>query len=116
KQHTIFINTLLLPQSPFIVGSVTLLILCGVAVFMGIEIIGRCNEFLTPIILVLMIPLLLLSMGEADPGNLEPILGGGLLPVLQGAIAPSGAFMNQLFILGWLLPYLNQPEKARKSY
>jgi spore germination protein KB len=113
-QHTLFINTLLLPKSPSIVMSLLLLILCGLAVIMGIEVIGRCNEFLLPLIIFFLIPLLFLMMGEVDPNQLKPILGEGILPVLQGAVSPAGAFFNQLFILGWLLPYLNQPKKALK--
>ncbi|BFT72949.1 GerAB/ArcD/ProY family transporter [Paenibacillus sp. P36] len=61
-----------------------------------------------------MIPLLILTIGAADHEQLKPVLADGFLPVLQGAILPAGAFMNQLFILGWLLPYLNQPKKALK--
>ncbi|MFJ5761122.1 endospore germination permease [Neobacillus sp. NPDC093182] len=113
-QHTFFIKTLLLPKSPAIVGSLTLMILCGLAVYMGIEVIGRCNEFLTPLILVSLIPILILAIGEADPVLLKPFLGEGILPVLQGAVIPAGSYMNQVLILGWLLPYLNQPKKARK--
>lgn len=113
-QHTFFIKTLLLPKSPTIVGSLSLLILCGIAVIAGIEVIGRCNEFLTPLILVFLIPILILAIGEADPVRLKPFLGEGILPVLQGAVIPAGAFMNQVIILGWLLPYLNQPKKALK--
>lgn len=113
-QHTFFIKTLLLPRSPSIVGSMTLLILCGLAVYMGIEVIGRCSEFLTPLKLVFLIPLLILTIGASDPQQLKPILADGFLPVLQGAILPAGAYMNQLFILGWLLPYLNKPKKALK--
>ncbi|KQX68131.1 hypothetical protein ASD40_24930 [Paenibacillus sp. Root444D2] len=114
-QHTFFIKTLLLPKSPSIVGSLSLLILCGIAVIAGIEVIGRCNEFLSPLILVVsLIPILILALVEADPVRLKPFLGEGILPVLQGAVIPAGAFMNQVFILGWLLPFLNQPEKARK--
>ncbi|MDU0201233.1 GerAB/ArcD/ProY family transporter [Paenibacillus sp. MAH-36] len=113
-QHTFFIKTLLLPRSPSIIGSLTLLILCGLAVYMGIEVIGRCSEFLTPLKLVFLIPLLILTIGAADHEQLKPVLADGFLPVLQGAILPAGAFMNQLFILGWLLPYLNQPQKAFK--
>ncbi|MDQ0876156.1 spore germination protein KB [Paenibacillus sp. V4I3] len=113
-QHTFFIKALLLPKSPSIVESLSLLILCGIAVFAGIEVIGRCNEFLTPLLLGSLIPILILAFGEADPVRLKPFLGEGILPVLQGAVIPGGAFMNQVFILGWLLPYLNQPKKARK--
>lgn len=113
-QHTGFINTLLLPRSPTIVASLTFLILCALAVLTGIEVIARANEFISVLILSLLIPLLILTTGEADPAALKPVLGDGLKPVLQGMVSPAGGFMNQLFILGWLLPYLNQPKKALK--
>ncbi|WP_162463195.1 GerAB/ArcD/ProY family transporter [Paenibacillus psychroresistens] len=111
--HANFINALLLPKSPSIVANLTLFIICSLAVFTGIEVIARCNEFITLLILFFIIPLLILITKEGDINQLKPILGGGILPVLQGAIGPAGGFMNQLFILGWLLPYLNKPKKAR---
>ncbi|WP_115993586.1 GerAB/ArcD/ProY family transporter [Cohnella lupini] len=114
KQHTFFIHTLLLPKSPSIVGSLTVLVLSGIAVYLGIEVIGRSTEFLTPMKMVLLLPLFFLTLRDLDPGQLKPVLAEGILPVLQGAIVPAGAFMNQMFILGWLLPYLNFPKKARK--
>ncbi|NBD23727.1 GerAB/ArcD/ProY family transporter [Paenibacillus glycinis] len=113
-QHTGFISTLLLPRTPSIVASLSFLILCGLAVIAGIEVIARCNEFISILILVFLIPLLILTAGEANPAAIKPVLGNGLLPVLQSTVSPAGGFMNQLFILGWLLPYLNQPKKARK--
>ena len=113
-QHTKFVRTLLLPTSPSIVLIMSLLLLAGLAVYSGIEVIARCNEFLLPLILLCCIPLYLLMLKEADPNRILPILNHGLLPVLQGSVSLSGAFINQLFILGWLLPFLNQPKKAMK--
>ncbi|MFC4807695.1 GerAB/ArcD/ProY family transporter [Paenibacillus sp. GCM10023250] len=114
-QHTGFIKTLLLPNSPSIVSTVTFLLLCGLAAAAGIEVIGRSNEFLTLLILVFLLPLLVLTTMEADLTQLQPVLGDGIVPVLQGALSPAGGYMNQFFILGWLLPYLNHPGKARKA-
>ncbi|SFS63100.1 endospore germination permease [Paenibacillus sp. BC26] len=113
-QHVGFVSTLLLPQSPHIVGSLTFLILCAIAVLTGIEVIARCNELISMIILVSLLPLLILTASIGDFNQLKPVLGDGVVPVLQGAVSPAGGFMNQLFILGWLYPYLNQPHKARK--
>lgn len=115
KQHTFFISTLLLPNSPPIVASFTIVLVAALAVIAGIEVIARSNELLTMLMLILLIPLLLLSIKEADPGQLEPVLGNGVGPLLRAAITPASSFMNQLFILGWLLPYLNQPKKAAKA-
>lgn len=113
-QHNGFISTILLPKSPPIILSSTILILCSLAAIAGIEVIARCNEFLALLILSALIPLLILTTGEADPGQLKPFLGSGIVPVLQAAVSPAGGFMSQLFILGWLLPHLNQPKKAHK--
>ncbi|MEK5645750.1 hypothetical protein BK138_32595 [Paenibacillus rhizosphaerae] len=113
-QHTGFISTLLLPRSPALIISLTFLILCGLAAHLGIEVIARSNEFLTVLLLVLIIPLLILTILEANYNEIKPILNGGIYPVIQGAISPAGGFMSQLFILGWLLPYLKQPKIAHK--
>ncbi|MDF2646998.1 MAG: hypothetical protein K0Q73_2803 [Paenibacillus sp.] len=112
-EHIGFINTVLLPNSPSFIVIVTLLIICGFAVSLGIEVIARSNEFLSILIIVFFIPLLFLMLGRSDFGQLKPIFNKGILPVLQGSLFPA-SFMSQFFILGWLLPYLNQPNKARK--
>ncbi|MFC3803459.1 endospore germination permease [Cohnella sp. GCM10012308] len=114
-QHTGFVNTLLLPESPFLVISLTLLVLSGAAAYMGIEVIARSNEFLTLLLLFLFIPLLILTVTEADAHLLKPVMENGLVPVLQGAVNPAGGFMNQVFILGWLLPYFQSSGKARRA-
>ncbi|MDG0793926.1 endospore germination permease [Cohnella ginsengisoli] len=113
-QHTGFVSTLLLPESPFLVISLTLLALSGIAAFLGIEVIARSNEFLTLLLLVLFIPLLVLTIKDADVHQLKPIVENGFGPVLQGAFNPAGGFMNQVFILGWLLSYYESSSKARK--
>ncbi|WP_127492128.1 GerAB/ArcD/ProY family transporter [Paenibacillus glycanilyticus] len=113
-QHTGFISTLLLPTSPTLIISLTFLVMCGLAARLGIEVIARSTEFLTLLLLVFFIPLLILTLREANFNEIKPILSGGIYPVLQGAVNPAGGFMNQLFIMGWLLPYLNQPKAARK--
>lgn len=114
-QHTAFISTLLLPNSPSIVGSATLLVLCALAATAGIEVIGRCNQFLTPLLILVVLPIFILAIKDASPAFLKPVLGNGIKPVMQGALLPAGAFMNQLFILGWLLPYLDRPKMDRKA-
>ncbi|MFF2093972.1 endospore germination permease [Paenibacillus sp. NPDC058174] len=114
NQHIQFVNTVLLHRSPPIVLSLSLALLCGIAVYMGIESIARCNEYLALVMFVLLIPLLMLMLAEYDPERLRPVLSNGLFPVLQGSIFPA-AYLSQFFILGWLLPYLNKPKKALKA-
>ncbi|MED1792097.1 GerAB/ArcD/ProY family transporter [Brevibacillus nitrificans] len=114
NQHIQFINTVLLHRSPAIVISLTLAILCGIAAYMGIESIARTNEFLSFFIFFVLCPLIILMLMESDPERLRPILSKGIIPVLQASIFPS-AYTSQVFILGWLLPFLNHPKKAMKA-
>lgn len=113
NQHVQFINTVFLMRTPSIVVSLTLALLCGIAVYMGIESIARCNEYLSLLIFALLIPLLLLMLAESDLERLRPVMSKGIVPVLQASIFPV-AYLGQFVILGWLLPYLNQPKKAAK--
>ncbi|MDR6880015.1 endospore germination permease [Bacillus sp. 3255] len=114
NQHIQFINTVLLHRSPAIVISLTLALLCGAASYMGIESIARCNGFLALFIIVLLIPLLLLMLTESDPQRLRPVMSNGVIPLLQGSVFPAG-YLCQFCILGWLFPYLNQPDKKVKA-
>lgn len=113
NQHIQFINTIFLMRTPALVVSLTLAILCGIAVYMGIESIARCNEYLALFIFALLIPLLLLMLAESDPQLLRPVMGNGIVRILQASVFPI-AYIGQFMILGWLLPYLNQPKKAAK--
>lgn len=112
NEHAGFIQTVLLPRTPTIVSIITMLILCAFAVISGIEVIARSNEFLTPLIILSLLPLLILSFWDAEPHLLKPFLAEGIVPVLKGAVVPS-AWMSQFFFLGWLLPNLNKPEEAK---
>ena len=99
-QHTKFVRTLLLPTSPSIVLIMSLLLLAGLAVYSGIEVIARCNEFLLPLILLCCIPLYLLMLKEADPNRILPILNHGLLPVLQGIRQLIGSIYQPIVYIG----------------
>ncbi|KRE46494.1 GerAB/ArcD/ProY family transporter [Paenibacillus sp. Soil724D2] len=113
NQHIQFINTVLLMRTPGIVVSLTLALLCGLAAYMGIESIARSNEYISLLIFVLLLPLLILMLAESDSERILPVMSQGMVPLLQASIFPT-AYLSQFFILGWLLPYLNQPKKATK--
>ncbi|WP_028400699.1 GerAB/ArcD/ProY family transporter [Ectobacillus panaciterrae] len=45
--------------------------------------------------------------------NILPIMGKGILPSIQGAIAVQ-AWFNDLFYMSFFLPFLKDPEKRQK--
>jgi spore germination protein KB len=114
NEHSRFINTFLLPRTPPIVGVGTIVLLAALAVYAGIEVIGRCNIFLMIFIFAFLLPLCILALKDANPERLKPVLSEGVVPVLQGGL-PVSANINQVFLLGWLLPFLQQRLKARKA-
>ena len=105
---TLFSN----PRTPRILTIAIFLTLCGVAAWLGIETIARTSEVLTPINIILVLITLLMLIPDMKPELLQPVIGHGFTPILQGAIIPSG-WMGELLYAGFLLPYLTDMKKAR---
>nr|WP_145164461.1 endospore germination permease [Paenibacillus terrae] len=114
NEHSRFINTFLLPRTPSVVGGLTIVALSALAVYAGIEVIGRCNIFLSLLIFMVLVPLFMLALQDTNVTHLMPVMGEGFVPVLQGSL-PLSANINQVFLIGWLIPFLKQRREARKA-
>lgn len=108
-----FITLFAQPQTPRIITITLFLLVCGIGAWLGIEVLGRCSEFLVPLNIIFVIIVSILLLPELNPDYLRPVLGHGLRPIFQGAIMPSG-WSGEFFMLGFLLPYLNNPQKGRR--
>lgn len=106
---TLFTN----PRTPRTVTIALFLVLCGIAVWLGIEVIARSAEVFLPFIIFFYGISILMLIPDLKPEFLQPVLGHGLTPVLRGAIIPSG-WMGEFVFVGMLLPYFNQPQKVRR--
>ncbi|WP_018132853.1 GerAB/ArcD/ProY family transporter [Effusibacillus pohliae] len=113
REHTDFIETVALPRTPVVVEAGVFLVLCGITVYVGIESIGRCCQFLVPFFVLFLIPFFVLSLPNMEFDRLQPFLGNGVLPVLKAAIVPSG-WLGEVFVLAFLLPYLDRRSDGRK--
>jgi spore germination protein KB len=105
---TLFTN----PRTPRIVTIAMFGVLCGVAVFLGIEVMARFSEHMVPIIAISVFVVLLLLIPDMKPSHLQPVMGHGLLPMVRGAVIPS-AWMGEIVFVGFFLPYVNDLKKAR---
>ncbi|MGG3624591.1 GerAB/ArcD/ProY family transporter [Bacillus gobiensis] len=94
-----------------------LLVLCYV-LFLGIETLGRTAEVFIVILIFFGVTasLLVFFSGYVDFHNLQPFLENGWEPILK--TVPSIAFFpfGEFFVFTMLLPYLNQPESAKKVW
>ncbi len=80
-----FVNTVSFPETPFIVPTIGVIILCGWIVREGIEVIGRCADFfvLLPIALVLVTIILLIPNMNIE--NVRPMLFKGIEPIIKSS-------------------------------
>ncbi|MFA5527302.1 MAG: endospore germination permease [Peptostreptococcales bacterium] len=94
--------------------SIAIIILSIYALYSGIEVIARTNEIIFPLFAIAILSIVFLSIREMDFKNLTPILAEGFIPVLKGFYAQI-LFASEIFILSMLMPYINEPEKVRRS-
>ncbi|MCL6632810.1 MAG: spore germination protein [Alicyclobacillus herbarius] len=93
-----FVSITILPKTPeYIIG------LLGMAaisymVYMGVEVLVRDAEFITPLALVVAPILFALALQHMDVDQLMPVLADGWQPVLRGAITPDLTYALEILI------------------
>ncbi|MCL6518063.1 endospore germination permease [Alicyclobacillus sp.] len=107
-----FLTLFAQPRTPREVTILLFLSLCGTAVWAGLEVIARTAEFLLPISLAFVFIVTFLLIPEMKPDYLRPVLAPPYLPIVQGAMVPM-AWMGEIFAVGFLLPFVRQPERVR---
>lgn len=107
-----------LRETPLAVISIFIILIVCYAVFHGIEVIGRANEVLLPIVLIMLVlmTILLLASNQIHITNLQPVLGEGIKPIIKATFPLAVAFpFGEAVVFGMFLPYLNQPSNARTT-
>lgn len=96
---------LLFNETPLSAVLVSSLILIIYAVFLGIEVIARTCQVLTPIVLLFLVLIFAIVLsGDVEFNRLQPVLENGLMPVFQAAFPeiisfPFGEVI--VFLLYW---------------
>ncbi len=114
REFADFLVAAFLPETPIIVFSGALVLVCAYGVRLGLEVLGRSAEWVGVLFLGSIGLILLLLLPEFRSKNLLPVMGEGVKPVLRGALAPS-AWRGEVVVLLILMPYLNFPGEARKA-
>lgn len=111
NEFTYFMHIAFMPLTPSLVFSTLLLFLTGVAVYGGIETIGRLATVFLPVTVVISSGMLILAAGLYDFANLMPFLDRGVAPVLAGSISLSG-LRSEIFLGAMLLPFIKRPDQG----
>ncbi|HHX50859.1 MAG TPA: endospore germination permease, partial [Clostridia bacterium] len=98
--------------TPIQAFNASLIILCALTAYHGLEVVGRMIQFVFPLFMVTFLAIILLVIPEMEFCNLLPILAEGVLPVFKGS-STTAAFRGEVFLLLWLLPHVNRPEESR---
>ena len=93
-----FMNIVALPETPIMVSSLCLGIVCIIAVRLGIEVLGRITTFFLPIMLFILVAIQLLSIPQLHFNYLKPILGSGLVPILKGGFTTFAFPLAETFL------------------
>ena len=91
----------------------SMVILCALAVHGGIEVLGRLAQLFAPFFIVPIFIFVILLSPDFEVKNIFPILGGGILSPLKGAMV-EGGWYSEFFLIIFLLPFLTDVKKARK--
>ncbi len=79
----------ILPNTPIEVITITFSLLMGYVIYLGIEVLARTSEIFTPYLFLFffLLTIFLFISGSTELGQIQPILGNGLLPVMKTAFA-----------------------------
>ncbi|MCQ6275566.1 endospore germination permease [Bacillus sp. V3B] len=113
RQYTELSIGAFLPNTPMIVVTSGLVLVCGFAVRGGLEVVGRAAQMFFPIYLVSLIVIIILLIPEFNFKHLLPIMENGLMPPIKGSAIPLSMF-TLFFFIAYLLPYVTDEEKGRK--
>ncbi len=110
---TIYFSSLLMPETPKVVFSLLVTLVCASAAGKGIEVLTRCSELLTPLILLLIVSDTLLMIGNYHLKYLQPFLEAPLPRLLWAAhgaaSSPFGETVAFLMVMAFL-------DNTRESY
>jgi len=113
REYGEFVVGTFLNNTPMYIVMGAMLLVCSLAVYGGIESIGRSSQILVPVVSLLFVLMTLLLIKDLDPNNLLPIMEDGLKPSIMGSIVPSGWF-SEFIAIAFFLPFLKDSEKAMK--
>ncbi len=102
-----------LPETPISVVTGAMVVLAAVVVYAGLEPLGRTADIIFPVFLLMFVANILFPLPQAEFQNLQPVLFGGWMPVIKGAITPV-AITAQYANLAMIVPSVEEPHKATR--
>jgi spore germination protein KB len=111
-----FLTTQVMPETPIQVIIIMFLLVSLVAVRLGLEVISRTGEIFIIWIFLLFLLLFFMLITQIDLSKLQPIMGEGLNPIMQGSLHYLGLPFLELIVFLMITPYVAKPNKIKRSF
>lgn len=106
---------IIMPETPLWAFITVILLLTAYIVYLGLETLARLNQIMLPVLVIIAVSVVFLTIAnDKDYGNLLPIMGNGMLPVMKGSLSVMGWF-GEFVVLGMVLPYVQRPDRLVKT-
>ena len=112
------ITTAILPNTPIEIITLSIMLVIAYIIYLGLEVLARVAEIFTPYIVLFLILVLifLLTSGEIQLHNIEPVLGDGMKPILKAMFPTLLVFpFGELVVFTIILSSVTRIEKKQKS-
>ncbi|WDL97867.1 GerAB/ArcD/ProY family transporter [Alicyclobacillus sp. ALC3] len=116
RKSSLFIGENLSPATPLIVIDMCIIIPVGYAAFLGLEVLGRLSDVLTPAAALVTLLICALSLRNVHPSYLLPVLANGMDPVLRGAVVPWRFTLQSLFCLQFVHALKNPKKDLPRNF
>jgi spore germination protein KB len=113
REYGEFVSGTFLPHTPMLFVFGTMILVCSLAVYGGIEVIGRCSEIIVPVVLLLYLVIFIMLLKDLHIQNMFPFMENGITPSIVGSIVPQSWF-SEFFLVSFFLPYLADHGKGLK--
>lgn len=109
RELSTFVMISVLPNTPeFFISSVAFAV-SAYLTYLGVEVVGRVNEFIVPLA-VIVVPLLFgLSVRSFEWQPFRPVLSSGWLPIWQASVVPAFAYGLEFSVALQWIPALRTP-------
>jgi spore germination protein KB len=110
------IATAILPITPIEVIAFSIIIVMAYILYLGLEVLGRVSEIFTPYLLgfFFLLVLFLVTSGETEFHNLQPVLGDGLNPIIKVLPSVITFPFGELIVFTVILSSVTQFKKSKK--
>lgn len=112
REYGTFLVTAVMPETPIIVFHIMVVAVAAYAVRCGLEVLGRANQLLIPIT-VLLAMVFILSVPIMKISRVLPLFDASLPEIIKGAAVPT-SWLGEIVTFSMIIPYLNKPKQARR--